>query len=58
MVIRIGGSSFNLGQGIFDGDKCVATAEVVTVFFDFKNNKAKILTKELRKILRGAAITK
>ena len=58
VVIRIGGSSFNLGQGIFDGEKCVAIAEVVTVFFDFKNNKAKKLTKELRKILRGAAITK
>ena len=58
VVIRIGKSSFNLGQGIFDGEKCVAIAEVVTVFFDFKNNKAKKLTKELRKILRGAAITK
>ena len=58
VVIRIGGSSFNLGQGVFDGEKCVAIAEVVTVFFDFKNNKAKKLTKELRKILRGAAITK
>ena len=39
VVIRIGKSSFNLGQGIFDGEKCVAIAEVVTVFFDFKNNK-------------------
>ena len=58
VVIRIGKSSFNLGQGIFDGEKCVAIAEVVTVFFDFKNNKAKKLTKELRKILRGATITK
>lgn len=58
VVIRIGGSSFNLGQGIFDGEKCVAIAEVVTVFFDSKNNKARKITKELRKILIGATITK
>ena len=58
VVIRIGDSSFNLGQGIFDGEKCVAIAEVVTVFFDSKNNKARKITKELRKILIGATITK
>ena len=58
VVIRIGKSSFNLGQGIFDGEKCVAIAEVVTVFFDSKNNKARKITKELRNILIGATITK
>ena len=54
VVIRIGKSSFNLGQGIFDGEKCVAIAEVVTVFFDPKNNKSQKLTDELRIILRDA----
>ena len=54
VVIRIGKSSFNLGQGIFDGEKCVAIAEVVTVFFDPKNNKSQKLTDELRIILQDA----
>ena len=54
MVTRIGSTSYNLGQGIFDGEICVATAEVVTVFFDPKNNKSQKLTDELRIILRDA----
>ena len=56
MVTRIGSTSYNLGQGIFDGENCVATAEVVTVFFDPKNNKSQKLTDELRIIL-GDAMT-
>ena len=56
MVTRIGSTSYNLGQGIFDGEICVATAEVVTVFFDPKNNKSQKLTDELRIIL-GDAMT-
>jgi len=54
MVTRIGSTSYNLGQGIFDGEICVATAEVVTVFFDPKNNKSQKLTDELRIILQDA----
>ena len=56
MVTRIGSTSYNLGQGIFDGEIWVATAEVVTVFFDPKNNKSQKLTDELRIIL-GDAMT-
>ena len=54
VVTRIGDSSYDLGQAIFDGDKCVATAEVVTVFFDSKNNKSQELTRELKAILKSA----
>ena len=54
VVTRIGNTSYNLGQGIFDGEICVATAEVVTVFFDPKNNKSQKLTDELRIILQDA----
>ena len=54
MVTSIGSTSYNLGQGICDGENCVATAEVVTVFFDPKNNKSQKLTDELRIILRDA----
>ncbi len=52
-VIRVGGSSYTLGQAVFDGDRCIASAEVVTVFFDPETNKSQPLTDELRKILTG-----
>ena len=55
VVIRIGNSSYDLGQGIFNGEECVAIAEVVTVFFDFNTKKSKNLTTELKDILRGAS---
>jgi acyl-CoA thioester hydrolase len=54
VVIRIGGTSYTLGQGVFSADKCVATAEVVTVFFDPQTGRARPLTDELRAILQGA----
>jgi acyl-CoA thioester hydrolase len=52
-VIRVGGSSYTLGQAVFDGDRCIASAEVVTVFFDPETNKSQPLTDELRRILTG-----
>ena len=55
-VIRIGRSSYVLGQGVFSGDKCIATAEVVTVFFDPSTNKSRPLTDELRAVLENALI--
>jgi len=54
VVTRVGRSSYNLGQGIFDGEKCVATAEVVTVFIDSNTNKSQELTHDLRAILERA----
>jgi acyl-CoA thioester hydrolase len=30
-ILRIGGSSYTLGQGVFRDDSCIATAQVVTV---------------------------
>jgi acyl-CoA thioester hydrolase len=56
VVIRIGRSSYVLGQGVFAGEKCIATAEVVTVFFDPAANKSRPLTDELRGVLQGAQI--
>ena len=54
VVTRVGRSSYNLGQGIFDGEKCVATAEVVTVFIDSNTKKSQELTHNLRAILERA----
>ena len=54
VVTRVGRSSYNLGQGVFDGEKCVATAEVVTVFIDSNTKKSQELTHDLRVILERA----
>lgn len=54
VVTRIGRSSYTLGQGVFSGDKCIATAEVITVFFDPQSGKSRPLTDELRAVLEGA----
>ena len=54
VVTRVGRSSYNLGQGIFDGEICVATAEVVTVFIDSNTKKSQELTQDLRAILERA----
>ena len=54
VVTRVGRSSYNLGQGIFDGEKCVATAEVVTVSIDSNTKKSQELTHDLRAILERA----
>ena len=54
VVSRVGRSSYNLGQGIFDGEKCVATAEVVTVSIDSNTKKSQELTHDLRAILERA----
>jgi acyl-CoA thioester hydrolase len=54
VVTRIGRSSFTLGQGVFSAGKCIATAEVITVFFDPQSGKSRPLTDELRSVLDGA----
>jgi acyl-CoA thioester hydrolase len=50
-VLRIGRTSYTLGQGIFTGDRCAAAAEVVTVYVDPETGKATPLSDELRSIL-------
>ena len=54
VVTRIGRSSFDLGQGVFRGDDCIATAEVVSVFFDPETGKSAPLPTPLRAVLSGA----
>ena len=52
-VLAIGRSSFRIGQGIFAGERCAATAECVMVLLDPKTHKAKPLTPHLRQWLEG-----
>lgn len=54
VVIRIGRSSFGLGQGVFTGDDCIATAEVTSVFFDPGSGKSQPLPDDLRAVLEAA----
>lgn len=50
-VLAIGRSSFRIGQGIFMGERCAATAECVMVLLDPKTHKAMPLTPHLRQWL-------
>jgi acyl-CoA thioester hydrolase len=50
-VLGIGRTSFRLGQGIFNGETCAATAETVLVQMDAATRKAKALTPQLRACL-------
>lgn len=52
VVTRIGGSSYDLGQGIFQGDQCFATAEVTTVHI--VGGRSAPLPDAVRTILEGA----
>lgn len=54
VVTRIGGSSYGLGQGVFQGGKCVATAEIVTVQFDPETSKSVAFAAPFRRALEAA----
>ncbi len=54
VVTRIGNSSFDLGQGVFRGAECIATAEVISVYFDPGTGKSVKLPDALRSVLEGA----
>jgi len=53
-VLRIGRSSYTLGQGLFEDERCVATAEVVTVRLDPETGRAAPLSEALRAALESA----
>ena len=52
-VLGVGRSSYRLGQGLFDGDKCVATAESVIVCIDPESQRARPIPDGLRQSLLG-----
>ncbi len=54
VITRIGNTSYVLGQGIFQGDDCIAHAEVVTVFLGPEGKKATPLSDNMKQILKGA----
>lgn len=56
VVTRVGGSSYRLGQGVFQNGACVATAEIVTVHFDPQISSSKPLPDDIRAALEGALV--
>ena len=52
-VLSVGRTSFRVGQGVFEGDTCAATAETVLVLMDDATRKAKPLTPQLRQWLEA-----
>lgn len=55
-VLGLGRSSFTLGQGLFRGENCVATAECVMVLTDARTRRPTPLPGGLRAHLEGFAI--
>jgi len=53
LVSKVGKTSYDLKQGIFCGQNCVAVGEVVTVCFNNKTQKPKKISDDLRAILTG-----
>ena len=47
-VLKIGRSSFRLGQALFSGEDCAATGECVMVVLDAESRRAEPLSPELR----------
>jgi acyl-CoA thioester hydrolase len=54
VVTRIGNSSFTLSQGVFLGDRCIATAEVGQVYFDPATGRSRPLPDLVRNALESA----
>ncbi len=56
VILRVGNSSYTLGQGVFAGDTCIATAEVVTVCVDPATKKTKPIEGKLRDALESSLL--
>ncbi len=56
VVTRIGTSSFDLGQGVFNGEICIATAQVAQVYFDPATGKSTKLPDPIRSAFEAAMV--
>lgn len=52
-VLDLGRSSVTLGQGLFEGSRCVASAESVIVLLDGTSHRSVALPKAMRDALEG-----
>lgn len=51
--VRLGSKSLTSGYGIFLGDKCVATAESINVFFDINTRKSTTPPDDVRRAIEA-----
>lgn len=51
-VLRVGNSSITLGQGLFVGERCIATTESVVVLVDPDTERGMTLPDEVREAAR------
>lgn len=56
-VLRLGRSSVTLGQGLFEGDRCVATSEAVVVLVDPDSGRSMALPAAARAALERYAVS-
>ena len=54
VVTRVGNTSYELGQGVFSGDTCIAVADVITVCINSQTQESQPIEGALRDILEGA----
>ncbi|MDO9459617.1 MAG: thioesterase family protein [Alphaproteobacteria bacterium] len=52
LVLKFGNSSLQLGQGVFNDGRCVATAEMTMVRVDLESNKPQPIEPVLRERLK------
>ena len=53
-IIRIGGSSYTLGQAVFSDQRCIASAQVVTVRLSEETGRSMPLDDAFKQALRDA----
>ncbi|MCA8928747.1 MAG: acyl-CoA thioesterase [Alphaproteobacteria bacterium] len=51
IILHVGGAGFVFGQGLFQGETCIATAEVETVFVHPETARAVRIPKDVRAVL-------
>ena len=54
LISNIGRTSYLLKQGLFCDNECMAIAEVITVFFNKKTQRAELINDDLRGMLEKA----
>jgi len=57
-ILAVGGASFSFGQAIFQGETCIATAEVEAVFINPETARAVRIPKDVRGVLTSAMPSK
>lgn len=55
-VVKVGGASAAVGQGLFQNGRCIGTSEAVVVYVDRKAGRPKLLPEAVRTLLLAHAL--